>query len=391
MTRPRPSKGRRRSLRPLPAAALVALLAAPPLLASPQSNRSSSSSQSSSDRATAQDSAQDSQRSSQKSSHTRRVVVKDGRTVVDEETRDGRPVRAGGRKASAPRRTAATRGVVAPGNRAGAAKGALDPEAEVERMMREMEERMRREMPPAMADLMREARAKGGPVQRSARSSYTRRFKVVDGKVVVDEETRDGKPVRGGHALAPRGQAAPGATDPHAEVERMMREMEAEMRRQMGGAQLPRANGGGQKTVDRQSAKSTHTRRVVVENGRTVVDEETRDGVPVRGGPGRPGGRRPGVAPRAGGGDPQLEIQQIMRDFEAEQDAARRRRSRGKPAVRPGRTGPQPLRPVRGSAPPLRPRPGRSAPAAKGVAPEKARPGGAPARKSGARKVTGGR
>lgn len=166
----------------------------------------------------------------------------------------------------------------------------------------------------------------------------------------------------------------------------MMREMEAEMRRQMGGAQWPGANGGGQRAVDRQSARSTHTRRVVVENGRTVVDEETRDGVPVRGGTSRPVRRGPGIAPDAGGGDPQLEIQRIMRDFEAERDVAGRGGDAGEPPPRTDATGPRPLRPVRGGAPPIRPRPGRRATPSNRAAPE-----GAPAREAGARRVTGGR
>jgi hypothetical protein len=49
----------------------------------------------------------------------------------------------------------------------------------------------------------------------------------------------------------------------------------------------------GGKAGDNAQTTSSHTRRVVVENGKVVVDEETRDGKPVRHGG---GGQQPGQA-----------------------------------------------------------------------------------------------
>jgi hypothetical protein len=109
--------------------------------------------------------------------------------------------------------------------------------------------------------LTAQARPDGGRAPGSATKSSTHRVVVVNGETVVDERTEDGVPV---------GRSGTPAVDPPAlpDLDAMLREMQAK-------AGLPAAPGS--------RASSSHTRRVVVVNGETVVDEETRDGVPVRG------------------------------------------------------------------------------------------------------------
>lgn len=114
--------------------------------------------------------------SSNSSSSSHRVVVIDGKKVVDEKVVDGKP---------------------ADGVRDGAP--ALPPE------MQDMLDRVRRGLPVGVPD------GAGG----SQSSSHTHRVVVENGKVVVDEETRDGRPVRGGGG---GGGAGPAHADAHAEA-----------------------------------------------------------------------------------------------------------------------------------------------------------------------------
>ena len=76
------------------------------------------------------------------------------------------------------------------------------------------------------------------------------------------------------------------ARDP--EVERMIAEMEELMRKH--GFELPASGLRGMPKGS--SSSSSHSRRVVVENGKTVVDEEFVDGKPVI-----PGSKRPDAVP----------------------------------------------------------------------------------------------
>lgn len=101
------------------------------------------------------------------------------------------------------------------------------------------------------------------------------------------------KPANRAGGTPPRVQLPAAGVPSQKELERealrMMEEMRRDMERQMGKGvgTLPGKSS--------QRSSSSHTRRVVVVNGETVVDEETRDGKPVR----RGGARR---APRKGSG-----------------------------------------------------------------------------------------
>lgn len=110
-------------------------------------------------------------------SHTRRIVVRNGETIVDEETVDGRPVRPGVRRPAILQQD-------------GPAAPRVAPRAE--------------------------ARA-------SASSSHSRRRVVRNGKVVVDEETVDGRPVKPG--------ARPPALDRR--MEDLLRAMERDLLRDL--------------------------------------------------------------------------------------------------------------------------------------------------------------
>ena len=105
----------------------------------------------------------------------------------------------------------------------------------------------------SLEDLLRRASRD----QDGSRSSHTRRVVVRNGKTIVDEETVDGRPVKPGPR--PRG------------AEDLLRELERE---------LPADARDLLRRVD--ADVKSHTRRVVVRNGKTVVDEETVDGKPVR-------------------------------------------------------------------------------------------------------------
>lgn len=145
----------------------------------------------------------------------------------------------------------------------------------------------------ARADAKADARA-----DASQRRSHTRRVVVVNGKTVVDEETVDGKPVRPGRRPAPaiprqpRLPELPELPDPERLLEELERDLPADARDLLRRA--------------RQDGKATrsHTRRVVVINGETVVDEETVDGKPVTPARRAPERRDPVVRPGALKGKP---------------------------------------------------------------------------------------
>ncbi|MDA1264164.1 MAG: hypothetical protein O2816_03685, partial [Planctomycetota bacterium] len=109
----------------------------------------------------------------------------------------------------------------------------------------------------------------------SSSSSHTKRVVVVNGKTVVDEETRDGKPVRGSQ----RG-AAP------VDLDRLLKDLEQDL---------------GKGKTSSSSSSSSHSKRVVVINGKTVVDEEIKDGEPVR-------GSKKGAAP--------VDLDRLLKDLE---------------------------------------------------------------------------
>ena len=107
--------------------------------------------------------------STSKQTSTHRVVVVNGKTIVDEKTVDGRRVPSKGVDAPLP---------------------GLDPQ----KMIRELRDRMRK------------AEAKGLPLGDATRSSHTRRVVVENGKTIVDEESRDGRPVKRGRAAGRGGK-----------------------------------------------------------------------------------------------------------------------------------------------------------------------------------------
>lgn len=106
----------------------------------------------------------------------------------------------------------------------------------------------------------------------SASSSHSSSHRVVvrDGKKVVDEKTVDGVPVDGRADPAPAPKLP---LDPQDLLDRVRRGLPIDVGLPMG---------------DGARASSSHTRRVVVENGVVVVDEETRDGVAIPHPVGRP-------------------------------------------------------------------------------------------------------
>lgn len=112
------------------------------------------------------------------------------------------------------------------------------------------------------------ALAQGDRSSSSTTHTSSHRVVVKDGKTLVDEKTVDGKPVDGRAAPAP----APALP---IDLQEMLDRVRRGLPLDVG---LPPGDGA--------RASSSHTRRVVVENGVVVVDEETRDGVPVRGGRG---------------------------------------------------------------------------------------------------------
>jgi hypothetical protein len=111
----------------------------------------------------------------------------------------------------------------------------------------------------------------------SSTSSATRRVVVVNGEKIVDEATKDGVKVT--PSAVPVGGDA--ETTLKQLMEEMLRDLPPEARRLLEDA----GRKGGVAT-----ARSSHSHRVVVRNGEVVVDEETRDGVPVPRVPVRPSG-----------------------------------------------------------------------------------------------------
>ncbi len=174
---------------------------------------------------------------SSKSSHTRRVVVVNGKTIVDEETVNGKPVR---RKA--PR----------------ARKPPQRP-MDAERLLEEVE----RDLPPEARELLKRARQnrKNG----ATGSSHTRRVKVVNGKTVIDEETIDGKPVK---RKAPRARRPlQGPTD----AERLLEEVERDL--------PPEARELLDRGLEDGTTGTSRGRRLKPSNGKRLIDELTIDGL----------------------------------------------------------------------------------------------------------------
>ena len=111
-----------------------------------------------------------------------------------------------------------------------------------------------------LAGAQKKSDAKAGS---SSTKTSTHRVVIVNGKKIVDEKTVNGKKVpSSGDIDLPSGEDA----------EEMLRKLRERMRREMGKGLPPGAGKG---------SSSTHKRRVVVENGKVIVDEETRDGKPV--------------------------------------------------------------------------------------------------------------
>ena len=207
---------------------LLALVSALLIVGAAQAQNTASDS----DRAEAKARAHSSDRS--KKSHTRRVVVVNGETVVDEETVDGKPVR--------PRR----------GGRRRAGTPDLD------QLLKDLE----KDMPPAVRGQLRRAAKDGG----SSSGSYTRRIVVENGKMIVDEETVDGKPA-GKHMGRGRRRGRPVRAGT-ADMDDLMRQLERDMSPE-ARKMLERARREGTSSTSRQS------QRVVVKDGKTVVDEST--------------------------------------------------------------------------------------------------------------------
>jgi hypothetical protein len=110
------------------------------------------------------------------------------------------------------------------------------------------------------SDARAEAKAESSDNQKT---TTTHRVVVVNGKKTVDEKTVNGKRV----------PSHVGGVTPGADPEAMLRELRERMRREMG-----RGVPGG----DTEKVTNTHKRRVVKRNGEVIVDEETRNGKPVR-------------------------------------------------------------------------------------------------------------
>ncbi len=173
---------------------------------------------------------------------------------------------------------------------------------------------------------------------QSAHSS-SHRVVVVDGKTVVDETIVDGKQVRSGG-----GGGAGGGLPPGIDPEAMLRELRARMP-DVGHDLPPVGKDAPSKSSAHASSSSTH--HVVVENGKTVVDEATGDGKPV------PAGASGGDHPAARGG--LVPVRGGAGRADARPAGAGRDRVRGlRPrTVRPARATPEPVR-QRGGASPAR-------------------------------------
>lgn len=167
-----------------------------------------------------------------RSSHTRRVVVVNGKTIVDEETVDGKPVR---RKARNPPQRP----------------------MDAERLLEEVE----RDLPPEARELLKRARKDG-----ATGTGHKRRVKVVNGKTVIDEETIDGKPVRRKAPKARRPVQRP--MDAERLLDEVERDLPPEARELLNRARKDRTTG------------SNRGRRVKVVNGKSLIDEQTVDGKP---------------------------------------------------------------------------------------------------------------
>ncbi|MBL8898911.1 MAG: hypothetical protein JNM84_14825 [Planctomycetes bacterium] len=124
----------------------------------------------------------------------------------------------------------------------------------------------------------RDARADSGSSRSTGGETKTWRRVVKDGEVIEEE----GTPLPEWERLL--GDSwRPETCDPAKLLEELRRGLERE-----GLGELPPGFGGlppgfGELPKgEKSSSSSSHTRRVVVVNGETVVDEELRDGVPVR-------------------------------------------------------------------------------------------------------------
>jgi hypothetical protein len=148
-------------------------------------------------------------------SHTRKIVVRNGKTIVDEETVDGKSVR--------PSRRAR------PGSTGGV--GDLD------RLLKDLE----KDMPPEARGLLRRAGGKG-----VVTSSATRRIVVRDGKTIVDEQTLDGKRVRPGQGAGNLGAG---------ELDRLLKDLEKDMPPEARDL-LRRAGADSKKSVVEKSKKA---------------------------------------------------------------------------------------------------------------------------------------
>lgn len=120
----------------------------------------------------------------------------------------------------------------------------------------------------------------GAQTSKTASHSKTRRIKVVNGKTVLDEATVDGKPARPGRRLLPRD------VDADVLLEGLIGEWLDDLEKDAGRDVTDLLRGEGLKGPQRQGhqkSSSSSTHRVVVVNGKTIVDETTTDGKPMRG------------------------------------------------------------------------------------------------------------
>jgi hypothetical protein len=138
---------------------------------------------------------------------------------------------------------------------------------------------------PRGAPERRESRADSGTSRSSGGTSKTWRRVVKDGEVIEEEGALDPELER---ALGDSWRG--GTCDPEKLLEELRRGLERDGFGELppGFGELPPGFGGlppgfGELPKgEKSSARSTHVRRVVVVNGETLVDEELRDGVPVR-------------------------------------------------------------------------------------------------------------
>ncbi len=132
--------------------------------------KSASESSSASNSASQHSSDKDSSSSKQTSSSSHRVVVVNGKTIVDEKTSTGKQARPGANK-----------------------PGQCDPEKFVKDL----------DLEGMVKDAMKDAKKKGAKKGHTSSSGGTRRLVVVNGKTVVDEQTTNGKPTKSNGAKKP--------------------------------------------------------------------------------------------------------------------------------------------------------------------------------------------